>query len=117
MTVTKTAAPPTGLAPVRETLPNGVTVLCKETRVTPAVTLHASIRAGAICDPPRLDGVSHFVSRTLDRGTHTRSADQIAEDLENRGAALTVSVPSTARRGSMSPTTASESASGATCAR
>ena len=92
MTVTRTASPARGLAPVREVLPTGVTVLCKETRVTPAVTLHASIRAGAAYDPPQTEGIAHFVSRTIDRGTRTRSADQIAEELESRGAALTISV-------------------------
>ena len=34
-----------GLAPTREVLPNGVTVLSKSTAVTPAVTLNASIDA------------------------------------------------------------------------
>ena len=81
-----------GLAPTREVLPNGVTVLSKSTAVTPAVTLNASIDAGAIFDPPALAGVSHFVSKTIDRGTATRSADQIAEDLDGRGVSLTVSL-------------------------
>ncbi len=81
-----------GLAPTREVLANGVRVLCKETRVTPAVTLHASIQAGSIVDPSALGGVSHFVSRTIDRGTTTRTADQIAEDLDGRGVSLAVSI-------------------------
>jgi zinc protease len=81
-----------GLAPVRQVLPNGVTVLSKPTSVTPAVTLNASIRAGAVLDPPGLSGVAHFVSKTIDRGTATRSADQIAEDLDSRGVSLTATV-------------------------
>ena len=81
-----------GLAPSREVLANGVTVLSKSTSVTPAVTLNAYIRAGAVADPADLAGVSHFVSKTIDRGTVTRSADQIAEDLDGRGVSLAVTL-------------------------
>ncbi len=87
-------APPTGrgLAPARAVLPNGVTVIAKETRTTPAVTLHAAVRAGTIYDPPDLGGLAHFMSRTIDRGTTTRSADDLAEELDSRGVSLSVSV-------------------------
>jgi zinc protease len=81
-----------GLAPSRDVLANGVIVLSKSTPVTPAVTLNVSIRAGAVADPPSLSGVSHFVSKTLDRGTMTRSAEQIAEDLDGRGVSLAVTL-------------------------
>jgi zinc protease len=91
MTVLHTAAS-RGLAPEREVLANGVTVLSKPTEVTPAVTLNIAVRAGSICDPPALDGVAHFVSKTIDRGTATRSADQIAEDLDGRGVSLAVAL-------------------------
>jgi zinc protease len=81
-----------GLAPSRQVLANGLTVLSKRTSVTPAVTIHASIRAGGVADPPDLSGVAHFASKTIDRGTTTRSADQIAEELDSRGVPLTASV-------------------------
>jgi zinc protease len=81
-----------GLGPSREVLANGVTVLAKETRTTPAVTLHAAVHVGTIHDPPGQVGLAHFVSRTIDRGTVTRSADQIAEELDSRGVSLTVSI-------------------------
>ena len=91
MTVLPTAAS-RGLAPARHVLPNGVTVLSKSTPVTPAVTVNATIRAGAVHDPADLSGVAHFVSKTIDRGTATLSADQIAEELESRGVPLTATV-------------------------
>ena len=91
MTVVHTAGA-RGLAPSREVLANGLTVICKRTTVTPAVTINASIRAGAVFDPPGLSGVAHFVSKTIDRGTTTRSADQIAEELDNRGVPLAAAV-------------------------
>jgi zinc protease len=81
-----------GLAPVREVLDNGAVVIAKHSPATPAVTVHASFAAGTVYDPPRQPGVAHFVSKLLDRGTTSRSGDRIAEDLENRGVSLTVSV-------------------------
>jgi zinc protease len=90
--VTAVQTPALGLAPLRDVLANGLTVLSKRTPVTPAVTINASIRAGGVADPPDLSGVAHFASKTIDRGTSTRSADQIAEELDSRGVPLTVSV-------------------------
>ena len=81
-----------GLAPVRERLANGTRVIAKESRTTPAITLHAAIRAGTIYDPPEYGGVAQFLARTIDRGTATRSADDIAEDLDSRGVSLAVTV-------------------------
>ena len=83
---------PRGLAPVRRVLENGATIIAKESRATPAVTIHASLRAGTIYDPPAAPGLSHFVSRTVDRGTAARTADDIAELLDSRGVSLSVLV-------------------------
>jgi zinc protease len=81
-----------GLAPSRHVLAHGLTVLVKRTPVTPAVTINASIRAGSVCDPSDLSGVAHFASKTIDRGTRSRSADQIAEALDSRGVSLATAV-------------------------
>lgn len=81
-----------GLAPVRTTLPNGVVVIAKQTRKTPAVTINLALRAGSIADPSSLLGATHLLSRVIDRGTRTRTADSIADDLDSRGIALTVGV-------------------------
>jgi len=67
-----------GLSPTRHVLANGLTVLAKETRTTPAVTIHAGFHGGTAYDPPGLAGLAHFVSKTIDRGTESRTADQIA---------------------------------------
>jgi zinc protease len=83
---------PRGLAPIRQVLPNGVTVIAKETRTTPAVTIYAAVHAGTLYDPPEVAGVAHFVSRTIDRGTAAHAADQIAEELDSRGVSLGVTV-------------------------
>ncbi len=81
-----------GLAPTREVLANGVTVLAKRTSTTPAVTVIANLRAGSVHDTPELPGLAHFVSRTIDRGTERYSADELAEQLDNRGVTLATSI-------------------------
>ena len=72
-------------------LGNGVTLLTKRTSTTPAVTLVANVRAGSVYDPAPLEGLAHFVSRTIDRGTRKYSADELAELLDSRGITLTSS--------------------------
>ncbi|HXD18927.1 MAG TPA: pitrilysin family protein [Vicinamibacterales bacterium] len=81
-----------GLAPARSVLDNGVRVIAKHAGATPAVTLHASFEAGTIFDPASEPGVSHFVSRTIDRGTTRHTAEEIADQLENRGVSLAIAI-------------------------
>ena len=81
-----------GLAPTREVLANGVTVIAKRTSTTPAVTLLANVRAGSVHDTADHPGLAHFVARTIDRGTDRHSADELAEELDNRGVTLSASV-------------------------
>jgi zinc protease len=82
----------TGLAPVRTLLPHGVVVIAKETQAIPAVTISLMMRAGSIHDPVDAPGAVFLLSRVIDRGTATRSAAAIAEDLDSRGITLAVSV-------------------------
>jgi zinc protease len=81
-----------GLAPVRTALENGVVLLSKETRKTPAVTISMAVHAGTVCDPADAPGSMHLLSRVIDRGTATRSAAGIAEDIASRGISLTIAV-------------------------
>lgn len=81
-----------GLAPARTVLDNGVVVLAKEARTTPAVTLHLAMRAGSICDPADAPGATYLLSRVLDRGTASRTPDEIAEELDARAVSLTINV-------------------------
>jgi len=80
------------LAPARSTLANGIVVLAKRTRTTPAVTINIAIRAGSVCDPLDAPGAMYLLSKLIDRGTATRSADDIAEALDSRGISLGVTV-------------------------
>jgi zinc protease len=81
-----------GLTPTRVALDNGIVVLVKATSTTPAVTIHLSMRAGSMCDPGEFPGAMYLLSRVIDRGTATRSADQIAEEFDSRGIALAINV-------------------------
>jgi zinc protease len=78
------------LDPFRLTLANGMTVLTQETRTTPAVTILVGIRAGTFFDPDGREGTAALVGRVLDRGTRTRSGEEIADELDGRGASLSM---------------------------
>ena len=78
------------LNPRRVRLDNGVTVIAKSNHTTPAVSTLVGVRTGAYFDPPDRDGAAALCARVLDRGTVTRSADAIADDLDGRGASLSV---------------------------
>ena len=79
-----------GLNPKRVTLDNGVTVIAKSNHTTPAVSTLVGVRTGAFADPAGRDGTAALCARVLDRGTVTRIADAIADDLDGRGASLSV---------------------------
>ena len=80
------------LNPVRTRLDNGASLLVKQTTTTPAVAISLSLRAGSIADPAGLPGMTWLLSRVIDRGTATRLAADIAEELDSRGITLTVIV-------------------------
>ena len=86
-----TPAAASGLSPVRRVLANGPVVLVQETSFSPAVTITASFRAGSLYEPDALVGLAWFLGRVIDRGTASRSADQIAETLDDRGVTLRIS--------------------------
>lgn len=70
------------------TLANGMQVVVVLHHEQPSVTMRLLIRAGAAQDPERKGGVSDLVSHLLDQGTTTRSAEQIAEQIDTIGGAM-----------------------------
>ena len=91
MTTTRPAAPPeSGLAPARHVLANGAIVTLQETAFSPAVTINAVFRAGTLYQPDSLPGLAWMCSRTIDRGTATRTAEEIAETLDDGGVTLRI---------------------------
>lgn len=76
--------------PQRKSLENGMTVVAVERPGLPIFGAGLLVRAGAETDPAKLSGLAQFTGGLLMRGTATRSATQIAEDLEDLGAQLKI---------------------------
>ncbi len=70
------------------TLPNGLTILVREDKRLPLVSLSAAFRAGALEEPENLRGITSLMSKLLIKGTASRTAEQIAETLENEGGSI-----------------------------
>jgi zinc protease len=73
-------------------LDSGVVFISKETHTTPAVAINFGMRAGSMCDPAGVPGTTWLLSRVIDRGTASRSAADIAEELDTRGISLNITV-------------------------
>jgi zinc protease len=74
--------------PVEQTLPNGLRVIIVELHDMPLVTASLIIKNGGEVDPLELAGVADLTANLLARGTTTRSATKIAEEIENLGGEL-----------------------------
>ncbi len=75
-------------AVVKEVLPNGIRVIVRENRTVPVVAVEAGFLAGVRAEPADKGGVSGLTAGMLTKGTKDRSAREIAEAVENMGAAL-----------------------------
>ncbi|MGD0900170.1 MAG: pitrilysin family protein [Thermoguttaceae bacterium] len=75
----------------RARLSTGTEVLLVEKHDLPLVTLHLAFRAGRGADPRFLPGLAEMTAAVWDEGTERRSAEQIATELTDIGATLSVS--------------------------
>jgi zinc protease len=84
------APPRTGTfpKPVEQTLPNGLRVIVVERRETPLIAAQLLIKNGGEVDPPELAGLADMTANLLTKGTQTRSATQIAQEIESLGGSL-----------------------------
>lgn len=69
-------------------LPNGMRLLASRTGSVPLATLSVAIKAGSATDSRDKAGRALLAAQIADKGTPTRSADQIATSLESLGATL-----------------------------
>jgi zinc protease len=76
------------LEPREKTLTNGLRVIVVERTGLPLVSAALLIRSGSESDPPELSGLASFTAGLLTQGTETRSATQIAREVEALGATL-----------------------------
>ena len=89
------AAPPIGtpVAPVlpqpaERTLANGLRVIVARSSDLPLVTADLTVKAGGWADPAGLSGAAGMTAGMLTEGTKTRSAREIARQVEALGATL-----------------------------
>lgn len=71
----------------RKVLDNGMTVLF-EKRDLPVVSVAFAVRMGALNETEEEKGLSHFIEHMLYKGTPTRNAKKIAEEIERNGGDL-----------------------------
>lgn len=74
----------------RQTLDNGITLLVRQNRSTPSISLRGVIRAGAMFESDDKAGLAEFAAGTLDRGTSRRSHQEINRVLDGLGATFGV---------------------------
>jgi len=71
----------------RKILKNGLTVIF-EKRNLPIVSVAFAVKQGGINENSDEKGISHFIEHMLYKGTPTRNAKQIAEEIERNGGEL-----------------------------
>src|SRR5215467_7678902 len=71
-------------------LNNGLTVWLVSEPKFPKMSLEIAVRSGMAADPADRPGVSELLSKTVDQGTASRTAKQIAEQLQLAGGDLSV---------------------------
>lgn len=74
--------------PVEQTLPNGLRVIVIERHESPLVSAQVVIKNGGEVDPPELPGLANMTAGLLTKGTQSRDATKIAEEVESLGGSL-----------------------------
>lgn len=74
--------------PVERTLANGLRVIVIENHSTPLVGAQLLVKNGGEVDPANLSGLADMTGELLTKGTKTRTAPQIAQEIEALGGVL-----------------------------
>src|SRR5438128_2043177 len=69
-------------------LSNGLRILVREDARLPLVSMSAVFRSGLLAETPQTNGITRLMARTLLKGTKTRTAEQIADQIEAVGGAI-----------------------------
>ena len=72
----------------RTVLPNGLIVLTERMDHLRSVAMGVWIKSGSRCEPAETNGISHFVEHMLFKGTHSRTAQHIAREMDSIGGNL-----------------------------
>lgn len=95
----RAAAPTPGPAPVlrapvpvRSTLDNGATLLVVPKGDLPLIHVQILVRTGSANDPAAQPGLAGFLGDVMRAGTTSRSAEQIADEMETLGTSVSIGV-------------------------
>src|SRR6202165_6086815 len=69
----------------REVLPNGLIVLSEEMSHIRSISIGIWMKTGSRDEAPEVNGISHFAEHMVFKGTTTRSAQQIARQVDSIG--------------------------------
>lgn len=69
-------------------LSNGIPLIVREDRRLPFIFISTVMRGGLLSESDANNGITQLTADLLTRGTHHRTADQLAEDIESRGASV-----------------------------
>ncbi|MBI3928738.1 MAG: insulinase family protein [Armatimonadetes bacterium] len=75
----------------RQELSNGIAVLVAEVRYLPYVVVNLALPVGVNREPPQLGGLASLTAELLRRGAGGKSTQEIAEEIDSRGAQLSLS--------------------------
>jgi zinc protease len=74
--------------PAERTLRNGLRVIVIENHSTPIVAARVLVKSGGEADPATLSGLADMTAGLLTKGTKTRTAPQIAQEIEALGGVI-----------------------------
>ena len=72
----------------RTVLPNGLIILTERMDHLRSVAMGVWIKSGSRCEPAETNGISHFVEHMVFKGTRSRSAQNIAREMDSIGGNL-----------------------------
>ena len=82
-------------------LPNGLVVISVEKHKLPMVHIEMLVKTGSVYDSDEKAGLANLVSNLIDKGTDSRTAIEIAEEIDFMGARTSVTSGSWTTRGSI----------------
>jgi zinc protease len=83
------AAKPVATGEIRKfELSNGLRILVREDARLPLVSVSAVFRGGLLAETPETNGITRLMAKTLLKGTKTRTAEQIADQIEAVGGSI-----------------------------
>lgn len=85
----KEAAKPLATGEIQKfELSNGLRILMREDPRLPLISISAVFRGGLLAETPETNGITRLMAKTLLKGTKTRTAEQIADQIEAVGGSI-----------------------------